>query len=632
MCGICGIFDLKGKNRIIGETIKKMTGKLLHRGPDGVDYYSDSHHGANIAFGFSRLSIIDLEGGMQPICSEDASVIMVCNGEIFNYIELREELIGKGHTFKTRTDVEVIIHLYEEMGTEFLNRLNGQFAFAIFDHRRQQLFCARDHFGIIPFFYTISDDFFIFGSEIKAILQHPGVNREVDLTGLDQVLSFPGLISPRTMFNHIKSLENGHYLIVDAHGHGSVSDVEYWDVVYPGINEVDYHASEDYYTGHLRELITQSVRLRLRADVGVGFYISGGLDSSLISAIAAELTPGVNRYSFSIDFEEKEKSEAKFQRKMADYIKTLHSDKVFFHADISQRLRTAVYHSECPLKETYNTASLALSELAREKGIKVVLSGEGADEWFAGYHGYKFDKFRQGQNSRFSSGMSGMSGEHELNKRIWGDEHFNFEMNQYEFRKTRKDLYSGAVNERFDDIDCLGHNIVDIGRLQGRDLLHKRSYLDYKLRLVGHLIADHGDRMAYANSVEGRYPFLDRELVDFIARIPPDLKLNGFEEKYILKKIAENKIPREIIKREKFAFHAPGSPYILKRNIEYIDDLLSYETIKRQGYFNADTVEKLKRQYVKDGFRLNIPYEIDLLIIVITFGIFLQEFRMPAMN
>ena len=292
MCGISGIFDLKSKKRIHHAIIKKMTDPLWHRGPDGVRYYVNE----NIAFGFSRLSIIDLEGGMQPISNEDGSIIMICNGEIFNYIELRQELINRGHKFKTGTDVEVIIHLYEETETKFLNQMNGQFAFALFDFKKQQLFCARDQFGIIPFYYTVADDCFIFGSEIKAILQHPGVKREVELVGLDQIFSFPGLICPRTMFKNIKSLENGHYLIVNSTGR--TKDIEYWDLIYPEIKEIEYNHDEEFYAGRLEELITQSVKLRLRADVPVGFYISGGLDSSLVSVIATELTPGVKRFLF----------------------------------------------------------------------------------------------------------------------------------------------------------------------------------------------------------------------------------------------------------------------------------------------------------------------------------------------
>ncbi|UCH94253.1 MAG: asparagine synthase (glutamine-hydrolyzing) [Candidatus Aminicenantes bacterium] len=620
MCGICGIFDVKRKKIINDHIIKKMTNKLLHRGPDGIEYYSNG----SIFFGFSRLSIIDLEGGMQPIFNEDGSIIMVCNGEIFNYIELRQQLIKRGHRFKTRTDVEVIIHLYEERGREFLNQLNGQFAFAIYDFKKQELFCARDHFGVAPFFYTVTEDSFIFSSEIKAIIENPVVKKEVDLVGLDQIFSFPGLISPRTMFKNIRSLENGHYLIV-RHPH-HIEDVEYWDVIYPGINEIESKHQEAFYSEKLEELLTQSVKLRLRADVPVGFYISGGLDSSLISVIATELIPGVKGFSFSIDFEDKNKSESKYQRKIANYIRSYHSEKRFSHSEIIERLKKAVYYSESPLKETYNTASLALSETARSKNIKVVLSGEGADEWFAGYPGYKFDKFRKMQNKNIAGERTHQN---ELNKKMWGNENFNFEMNQFAFREVKKELYSENINEIFDEIDSLQYKIVNKERIQNRDTLHLRSYLDYKLRLVGHLISDHGDRMTYANSVEGRYPFLDKDLVEFASAIPPDLKLKDFEEKYILKKIARKRVPEEIIKREKFAFHAPGSPYLLKRDIEYVNDLIAYENIKRQGYFNPDVIEKLKKQYMSENFNINIPYEIDLLIIVITFGIFQDVFQMP---
>lgn len=622
MCGICGILDLKSNNRLDSQVIKRMTGKLLHRGPDDVGYYIKE----NLAYGFSRLSIIDLEGGMQPIFNEDNSMIMICNGEIFNYIELRRELAARGHRFKTRTDVEAIIHLYEERAgsCEFLDKLNGQFAFAVFDFKKQQLFCARDHFGIIPFFYTIADDFFIFASEIKALLEHPNVKREVNPVGLDQILSFPGLMGRETMFKNIKSLESGHYLTVEDTG---LKTVEYWDVIYPEINEIQYNPREEFYIERLGELLARSIKWRLRADVPVGLYISGGLDSSLISVMTEELTPGIKRYSFSIDFEEKDKSESKYQRIIADFIGSDHSEKKFFPPDISGRLKKAVYHSEHPLKETYNTASLALSEAAKEKNIKVVLSGEGADEWFAGYPGYKFDKFRTRQNRAITPGTLY---EKEINKKIWGDENFNYEMNQYAFRKVKKELYSGSINEIFAEIDSFEHKIVNKDRLKNRDPVHRRSYLDYKLRLVNHLIADHGDRMAYANSVEARYPFLDKDLVEFVETIPPGLKLREFDEKYILKKFAMTRVPEEIIKREKFAFHAPGSPYLLRRDIEYINDLLSYETIDRQGYFNPGTIEKLKKQYMAEGFSLGIPYEIDLLIIVMTFGIFLEVFRMPT--
>jgi asparagine synthase (glutamine-hydrolysing) len=618
MCGICGIVDLKKKKRVDKQALKKMIKVMHHRGPDGTNHFFNG----NIGFGFTRLSIIDLDGGMQPIFNEDQSMVMICNGEIFNYVELREQLIQKGHTFRTRTDVEVIVHLYEERGLDFLNQLNGQFAFAIFDFKKQQLFCSRGHFGVIPFFYTIVDGLFIFGSEIKALLQYPGVKREVDLVGLDQVFTFPGLICPRTMFKNIHSLENGNYIHIKAEDQIHVK--KYWDVVYPKEGELEYK-SEQYYVEKLNELFTQSVKLRLRSDVPVGIYISGGLDSSIISAKTKELTPNMRRYTFSVDFEEKEKSESKYQRMMAQHIDSHHTEKYFIYSDISERLQKAIYHSEYPLKETYDTASLALSEAAREKNIKVVLTGEGSDEWFAGYPGYKFDKFRILKSQQ---GIPTLTPADKLRIRIWGDEKMEFETDLFAFQKVKEELYSNHLNQIFHKFDSLQHKIVDKELLNGRDMIHKRSYLDYKLRLVGHLISDHGDRMAYAHSVEARYPFLDKDLVEFACTIPPNLKLKDFDEKYILKQIARGSVPQEILKREKFAFHAPGSHYLLKRNIEYINDLLSYETIKRQGFFNPDTIESLKKRYSQDGFELNIPYESDLLIIVITFGIFLEQFQM----
>ncbi len=620
MCGICGFFDLESKNRINAHVIAQMTETLYHRGPDGMDCFLKD----NIALGFTRLSIIDLEGGMQPLFNENQSIVMICNGEIFNYIELRQELEIRGHIFKTKTDVEVLIHLYEEEEIEFLNRINGQFSFVIFDLKKKQLFCARDHFGVLPFFYTVVDGLFIFGSEIKAILKHPAVKPEVDLVGLDQVFTFPGLISPRTMFKNILSLANGHYLSVNpAVG---ITDKEYWDVIYPEKHNMSPFKNEGFYIEKLRELLTRSIRLRLRSDVPVGVYISGGLDSSIISAIAHLLIPDRTFDSFSIYFQEKEISEYNYQNIMSRFIKSNHHEILFQFSDIGDRLKKAVYHCECAIKESYNTASLALSESVRTQDIKVILSGEGSDEFFAGYPGYRFDKMRQAMPRTITPGMSH---EDEIRKKLWGDNLFFYERNKYSFGKIKREIYSEAVNRIIDEVDCVNHFVVNKERLHNRDNLQRRSYLDYKLRLADHLISDHGDRMAMANSVEVRYPFLDKDLIEFALTVPSDLKLMDFKEKYILKEMSTSLIPPEITKREKFGFVAPGSPYLLKRNIEYIDDLLSFETIKRQGFFNPRSIEKIKAQYMKDNFVLNLPFDSDLLMIVLTLGILVEEFKLP---
>ena len=271
MCGICGIFDLKYNSRIDKGILEKMNHKLTHRGPDGSAYYLDN----TIGLGFSRLSIIDLADGMQPMTNEDKSLVLMCNGEIFNYKELKKDLEFKGHGFRTSCDVEVILHLYEEYGENFLNKLNGQFSFVLYNIKKKELLCARDHAGILPFYYTEVNGLFIFASEIKAILEHPYVMRKVDLTGLDQVMSFPGLISPRTMFRNIYSLECGQCCIIKE---GIKTLKQYWDLEY--YEEED--KGEKYYQETLEWLLQDSIRLRLQADVPIGYYLSGGLDSSII--------------------------------------------------------------------------------------------------------------------------------------------------------------------------------------------------------------------------------------------------------------------------------------------------------------------------------------------------------------
>jgi asparagine synthase (glutamine-hydrolysing) len=272
---------------------------------------------------------------------------------------------------------------------------------------------------------------------------------------------------------------------------------------------------------------------------------------------------------------------------------------------------------------------MALSETARNNGIKAVLTGEGSDELFAGYVGYRFDRLRRREAPPVEAYDLDAALEAEVRLRLWGDEKLFYEVDFLAFEPTKRALYSPIADELFPEYDSLNHSLVNREMLRDRHFTHQRSYLDFKLRLSDHLISDHGDRMALANSVEARYPFLDFDLVEFAREIPPDLKLNGFKEKYLLKRLAEGKVLPEIVQREKFAFHAPGSPYLLRRGIEWVNDILSFDRIKRQGYFNPHTVETLKTRYSREGFKLNLPFESDLLIVVLTFGIFLDLFKMP---
>jgi asparagine synthase (glutamine-hydrolysing) len=622
MCGVVGFIDTRGERKPDRELLGRMTDKLVHRGPDSAGYFVDYH----VALGFRRLSIIDLESGDQPIYNEDGSVVLMCNGEIFNYVELRNALVQKGHHFRTRSDVEVLLHLYEEHGVDFLDKINGQFAFVIYDRKNRRLFLARDHFGINPLYYTMVNGLFIFASEIKAILEHPQVPREVDLTGLDQTLSFPGLVSPRTMFKGIQSLKSGHYIVVE---NGAVSVREYWDLDYPPLGAGSAVRSESDYVEELKELLTRSVSYRLQSDVPVGFYLSGGLDSSLIGALINQIAPNTRRHSFSIGFTDADISETKHQRLMAEFTRSIHNEIIFDWSEIVERLSRMIYHSECPVRESYNTCSMALSAAAQNAGVKVVLTGEGADELFAGYVGYRFDSFRDRESKSYDLETAL---EDELREKLWGDKDFFYEKDHLALREVKQAMYSARTNELYREFDCLNHELINKERLRGRHPVHQRSYLDFKLRLSDHLISDHGDRMTLAHSVEGRYPFLDIDLVEFSTRVPPDLKLHNYIEKYILKRVAEDFLPREIVKREKFGFHAPGSPFLLQRGIEWVNDMMSHERIKRQGYFNPDVIDRLRAQYTQSGFKLNLPFEDDLLIVVLTFGIFLDTFNLPNLN
>ena len=622
MCGFTGWFDLSGQCRVEQETLARMTERLVHRGPDSSGYFIEG----NVALGFRRLSIIDLEHGDQPMFNEDGSLVLLCNGEIYNYKELKHWLSQKGHKFRTGSDVEVLLHLYEEEGERLVNRLNGQFSFVLCDRKRNKLFLARDHCGINPLFYTVADDLFIFASEIKALLEHPSVKRKVDLTGLDQVLSLPGLVSPRTMFGGVSSLEAGHFISI---AESNVQVAEYWDLDYPRIGEAPSERSESFYVEGLRERLAQSVKYRLQSDVPVGCYLSGGLDSSLIAAMARQVSPAIKRDLFSVTFSEGGMDESKYQLLMSEFLDWPRHDIVFDWAEISGRMTKMIYHCECPVKESYNTCSMALAESAKKNGVTVILTGEGADELFGGYVGYRFDPMRM-DAKRPADIDSAL--EEELRERIWGDRTLFYERDYYGFRDTKVALYSDGLNETLDEFDCLNSPLINKSRLEARDPLHQRSYLDFKLRLSDHLLADHGDRMALSHSVEARYPFLDLELAEFARMIPPGIKLHGYTEKYILRKVAGGLVPPRIINREKFGFHAPGSSYLLQQNLEWIGDMLSYERIRRQGYFNPDTVEALKSRYSRKGFKLALPFEDDLLMVVLSFGILLDVFDMPSLN
>lgn len=621
MCGIVGFWDRRGERPADRLTLDSMCARVRHRGPDGAGCYV---RGA-LALGFRRLAIMDPANGDQPMFSEDGQVASICNGEFYNYRELRDQLERAGHVLRTRCDAELLPHLYEAYGIDLLDRLDGQFAFALYDGRRRQLYLARDPFGVNPLFYTTAGDTIIFGSEIKALLAHPAATRRIDLAGLDQVLTFPGLVSPQTMFEGVRSIGAGEYVKVTD---SELTVRSYWDLDYPRSDDAateEEDAGEDdrpyveAVTAHLR----RSVIARLQSDVPVGLYLSGGIDSSFVGALVRAAAGETPIESFSVVFDGSTSCESRFQQQVARALHCSHHPVRIDPEVVARRLPAAVYHAECPLRESYNTACLALSECARAHGVPVVLTGQGADELFAGYIGYRFDRFNA---SRPVAADADAVRERQLRARIWGDERLAYEGSLVAAEATKQRLYSDDVQAEYPRFSCLRTPPVPLDRLAGRSLLHKRAYLDFRLRLADHLLGDHGDRMAMAHGVEMRHPFLDRTLVDLVRTLPVGLQLRDLEEKYLIKQAARQWVPAEIIAREKFGWYAPGTPHLLRADDGAVRESLDAARIRRDGVFNPDTVRQLRQSYSRDGFVLNQPFEADLLMIVATFNLLVDAF------
>ena len=611
MCAICGIFDWKDGTAPDRAVLEEMLEVLRHRGPDG----SDLKIVDGIGLGFDRLSFLDLEGGMQPLENEDGSVLMVCNGEIFNWRELRKELEAKGHTFRTKTDVETIVHLYEEHGASFPERLNGQFAIALYDVKARELLLVRDHIGIAPLFYTVRDGKIVFASEIKGILEVPGIPRKLDLKAVDQLMNFPGVVSPTTFFAGISSLRAGHMLRVTEDG---VRDVEYWDMLY---REDVEDKGEAYYVERLRALLKDAIARRLVADVPIGFYISGGLDSSVVACYIGKFLLD-SYYSFSAEMGSGELDESRFQKIVRDCVESEHYSVKITEEELWKYLGDVVYHAESAVKETYDVAAFLLSDLVHKSPAKAVLTGQGSDEFFCGYVGYMVDLFRNMQKDRMTME------EREMNARLWGDPYFRYERDHPAIRQIHRKVYSADTWAALEGRSALTESPIDVEKVRGLSSQKRRSYIDYKLRLSDHLLGEHGDRMIFSHSVEGRHPFLDREILELVAEMPDKYKLKGTNEKYILKKAAEGIVPAEILKRKKFPFQAPGMSAMVKRTGG--GPYLRRELIGKYGVFDPDYVEEMERAYSAPGFKLMGAYEIDYLLIVMTVTMLCERYSLTV--
>ena len=605
MCGIVGTLRLADSAPIAEEAaLRRMLGMIRHRGPDEFGIYTDHA----VGLGSARLSIIDLEGGQQPIANESESLWIVFNGEVFNYRELRTELEAEGHRFRTKTDTEVLLHLFEKLGPECLDRLNGQFAVAIWDRAKETLFLARDRLGVRPLFYSLEGGTLVFGSEIKAILAGSRVSAQMDPVALDEVFTLWSTLPGRTVFRGILEIPPGHYAVA---GRGGLSLQTWWR---PTFTQRPRRETADD-ADELRSLLVDATRIRLRADVPVGAYLSGGLDSAAITAIARGLTSS-RLETFSIAFTGSRFDESEHQARMARALGTSHHVLEAGHAEIGRIFPEVVWHTETPVLRTAPAPMFLLSKLVHDHGFKVVLTGEGADELLAGYDIFKEMKIRRFWARRPDSRWRSL-----LLRRLYADIPELAEVGLPYLSAffgaglgdTSAPDYSHAVRWR---------NTSRIKRFFSPELrraatvspppaariplpddffrwepLQRAQFLEMSVFLPQYLLSSQGDRVAMGNSVEGRFPFLDHRVVAFCGSLPSDRKLRVLNEKFLLRRAAEGLIPEEIRQRRKRPYRAPiRMSFFGPSPPDYLRDDLSPARLRSAGLFDPSAVSHLVKK------------------------------------
>ncbi len=606
MCGIAGFFHLDGRPAERSR-VERMVGTLVHRGPDegGVSVNGP------VGLGHRRLSVIDLSGGRQPMSSDDGSVTLVYNGEVFNFVELRQELQRRGHRFRTRSDTEVVLRLYLEWGERFVERLNGQWALAVWDARRRRLFLSRDRLGIRPLYWCRVGQTVYFASEVKALFACPEVPRALDPVGLDQTLTFWAPLAPRTVFSGIDELPPGHCLTVAA---DVVRCWPYWQLEFdpePEWGDADEAAER------LLTLLVDATRLRLRSDVPVGAYLSGGLDSSLTAALVRRFTDG-HLETFSVCFTDPAFDESRFQDEVVGHLKTRHHRLVCRHSDIGRVFPDVVRHAERPVVRTAPAPLFLLSRLVRQRGLKVVVTGEGADEVLGGY-----DLFKEAKIRRFWVRRPDSRRRAELLRVLYpylkalqnqplpylkaffharpedADDPFFSHLPRWRLTGQLKRFLNPELRRRLAGYDCLEELRerlpADFSRWPP---LCQAQYLETVGLLPGYILSSQGDRMAMAHSIEGRFPFLDHRVVEFAARLHPRLKMHGLEEKYLLKRVAREFLPASVLRRPKQPYRAPDAesffdPAAGAARFEYVEALLSEEKLREVGVFDPRPVQRL---------------------------------------
>jgi asparagine synthase (glutamine-hydrolysing) len=634
MCGIAGLIDLVGGRTPSDDVIHRMTQAIIHRGPDEEGYLQRP----GLALGSRRLSIVGLADGQQPVTNEDRTVFVVFNGEFFDFPERRAELKARGHRLVTHCDTEIIPHYWEDDQEGMFEHLKGQFAFALWDDRRRCLVLGRDRFGIAPLYWTRQGDWLLFASEIKALLASGMVPAEPDLQGIDHIFTFSALPGPITCFKGVQLLQAGHYLMVrpgDKSGTtSSITERAYWEMDFPDRGEEERGENAKALVDRFEQLLLHAVEERLRADVPVGSYLSGGVDSSIIAALACHVKgPAINTYTVRVDAPDLDELDA--ANLVARHIGTKPPIVQNFRTEDALNTYPRLIHAaEAPVVDTSCAALLQLAHRVNSCNQKVVLTGEGADEWLIGYPWYKAEKilnfldvipgfapsdwFRRGYlklhnvpqyPARYRRAVEVSLG----GPNAWIDAYGLLAISKLRF-------YAPALRDV-----VLNHNAwadlqIPLDRAKRWHPLNRGIWVAARVTLAGHLLQAKGDRVAMNSSVEVRYPFLDEEVFSFLASLDPRWKLRGFRDKHLLRLLAKRWVPRSVYRRQKVIFRAPLDSFHIEPEPPFVGQLMSEESLRRTGYFNVEQVRHWRHAFrqLRPGSLERLSVEMGLVAVVAT--------------
>src|SRR6266851_5650380 len=606
MCGIAGILEFGRDARANAGALREMCRVISHRGPDDEGFYTDGV----VGIGMLRLSIVDVAGGHQPLSNEDGTLWIVFNGEIYNHLALREQLIARGHRYSTHSDTETVIHLYEEYGADCVQHLRGMFALAIWNRNTKTLFIARDRLGIKPLYYQLTPERLLFGSEVKVILAHGGIRPEFCRAALPEFLAFGYLSGEETLYSGIRKLLPGHTMEIGLDGGPEIR--QYWDLDASSPHE---SRDENYYIRNYRELLEGAVNSHLMSDVPLGVFLSGGLDSSAVAALMTKLRREPVE-TFSIGYTEQTYSELPYARTVAQHLNSIHHEVFMSRQDFFGALPKLIWHEDEPIVWPSSVSLFFVAQLARDR-VKVVLTGEGSDETLAGYSRYAFTlknfAFDRVYRNLVPSGIR-----HRLRDSIatstWinatarrkishtflaldGESWDSFYFDNFFSAFNQKDQSDLLADEFHGEIAAGSayHNVLAYWKKSSGDLLQRLLYTDIKTYLVELLMKQ--DNMSMAASIESRVPFLDHVLVEWATRVPASIQIRGGTGKQILKKAMEDLLPHSIIYRPKLGFPTPWSGWLAGAQLDSIEQMLLEPRSIDRGFFNRAAIERLFREH-----------------------------------